>query len=65
MFNCSINLCIYQLFIYIFSNRPPPSLGSQLPIPSCIRESNPEDQDAKGQKRKFTDYSEGGNYDFD
>lgn len=50
--------------MYIFSSRPPPSLGSQLPIPSCLRESNHSDQDVKGQKRKFTDYSEGGNYNF-
>ncbi|XP_060865786.1 cyclin-dependent kinase 7 [Metopolophium dirhodum] len=54
--------CSEALQMPYFSNRPPPSLGSQLPIPSCIRDSNPEDQDqdAKGQKRKFTDYSEGG-----
>lgn len=49
-------------FICIFSNRPPPSLGSQLPLPSCLKENNSEDQDSKGQKRKFTDYLEGGNY---
>lgn len=58
----------YYLFInfvkLFFSNRPPPSLGSQLPIPSCLRENSPDDQDAKGQKRKFTDYLEGGNYKF-
>lgn len=52
--------CSEALQMPYFSNRPPPSLGSQLPIPSCIRESNQEDQDAKGQKRKFTDYTEGG-----
>lgn len=57
-FNINIHFHIH------FSNRPPPSLGSQLPIPSCLRESNKDDQDAKGQKRKFTDYSEGGNYNF-
>lgn len=69
--NIKITLCIILLFylpiicfIRIFSNRPPPSLGTQLPIPSCLKENNTDDQDVKGQKRKYTDFLEGGNYNF-
>ncbi|VVC33117.1 Hypothetical protein CINCED_3A004015 [Cinara cedri] len=52
--------CSEALQMSYFSIRPPPSLGSQLPIPSCLKEKSSDDQDAKGQKRKFTDYLEGG-----